>query len=171
MKCIYVGVSLSKLQSFFWKISLNSRLIRLEGFNNKISPILLCVQRGLVIKRYPGASKAPRSNPCKTFFSSLLFFSFVLFFFFFFSFSFHVCYVSTYSLQFLDLQIFFSALLAVPPKSFARSCDLRISSLKGIRLGCHGGCLKSKRLLKLALFADSALRALECNININKVNV
>ena len=37
MKCIYVGVSLSKLQSFFWKISLNSRLIRLEGFNNKIS--------------------------------------------------------------------------------------------------------------------------------------
>ena len=36
MKCIYVGVSLSKLQSFFWKISLNSRLIRLEGFNNKI---------------------------------------------------------------------------------------------------------------------------------------
>ena len=32
VKCIYVGVSLSKLQSFFWKISLNSRLIRLEGF-------------------------------------------------------------------------------------------------------------------------------------------
>ena len=76
-----------------------------------------------------------------------------------------------YSLQFVDLQIFFSALLAVAPKSFARSCDLRISSLKGIRLGCHGGCLKSKRLLKLALPADSALRALECNININKVNV
>ena len=40
MKCIYVGFSLSKRQSFFWKISLNSRLIRLEGFNNKISPIL-----------------------------------------------------------------------------------------------------------------------------------
>ena len=37
MKCIYAGVSLSKLQSFFWKISLNSCLIRLEGFNNKIS--------------------------------------------------------------------------------------------------------------------------------------
>ena len=37
MKCIYVGFSLSKLQSFFWKISLNSCLIRLEGFNNKIS--------------------------------------------------------------------------------------------------------------------------------------
>ena len=129
MKCIYSGFSLSKLQSFFWKISLNSRLIRLEGFNNKISPILLCVQRGLVIKRYPGASKAPRSNPCKTFFSSLLFFSFLLFFFFCFSFSFHVCYVSTYSLQFLDLQIFFSALLAVPQKSFARSCDLRISGI------------------------------------------
>ena len=29
MKCIYVGVSLSTLPSFFWKISLNSRLIRL----------------------------------------------------------------------------------------------------------------------------------------------
>ena len=70
MKCIYVGFSLSILQSFFWKISLNSRLIRLEGFNNKIS---------------------------------------------------------IYSLQFLDLQIFFSVLLAVPQKSFARSCDLRIS--------------------------------------------
>ena len=40
MKCIYVGFSLSKLQSFFWKISLNSRLIRLEGFNKEISPIL-----------------------------------------------------------------------------------------------------------------------------------
>ena len=37
MKCIYVGFSLSKLQSFFWKISLNSCLIRLEGFNNKTS--------------------------------------------------------------------------------------------------------------------------------------
>ena len=42
MKCIYVGFSLSKLQSFFWKISLNSCLIRLEGFNNKNS-IYLCV--------------------------------------------------------------------------------------------------------------------------------
>ena len=36
MKCIYVGVSPSKLQPFFWKISLNSRLRRLKGFNNKI---------------------------------------------------------------------------------------------------------------------------------------
>ena len=41
MKCIYVGFSLSKLQSFFWKMSLNSRLMRLEGFNNKISTIIL----------------------------------------------------------------------------------------------------------------------------------
>ena len=37
MKCICVGFSMSKLQSSFWKISLNSRLIRLEGFNDKIS--------------------------------------------------------------------------------------------------------------------------------------
>ena len=28
MKCIYVGFSLSKLQSFFWKVSLSSRLIK-----------------------------------------------------------------------------------------------------------------------------------------------
>ena len=43
MKCIYVGFSLSKLQSFFWKISLNSCLIRLKGFNNKISlPFPVC---------------------------------------------------------------------------------------------------------------------------------
>ena len=39
MKCICVGFSLSKLQSFFWKISVNSCLIRLEGFNNNISPL------------------------------------------------------------------------------------------------------------------------------------
>ena len=43
MKCIYVGFSLSKLLSFFWEICLNSRLIRLEGLNNKISTVLfLC---------------------------------------------------------------------------------------------------------------------------------
>ena len=30
----------------------------------------------------------------------------------------------------------------------------------------YGGCFKSKRLHKLALPADSASRALECNINI-----
>ena len=28
MKCIYVGFSLSKLQSFFWKVSLSSRLVK-----------------------------------------------------------------------------------------------------------------------------------------------
>ena len=42
MKCIHVGFSPSKLQSFFWKISLNSCLMRLEGLNNKNS-IELCV--------------------------------------------------------------------------------------------------------------------------------
>ena len=40
MKCIYIGFSLSKLQSFFWKISLNSRLIRLKAFNDKISTVV-----------------------------------------------------------------------------------------------------------------------------------
>ena len=32
MKCIYVGFSLSKLQSFFWKVSLSSRLIKAQRF-------------------------------------------------------------------------------------------------------------------------------------------
>ena len=38
-------------------------------------------------------------------------------------------------IKFLDLQIFFSASLPVPPKSFARSCDLRISSNNYDNLG------------------------------------
>ena len=95
MKCIYVGFSLSKLQSFFWKISLNSCLIRLEGFNNKTSTQL--VARGLVVKLSPGAPKGPSSNLGMQdlfFFASFLFFSFLVFFFFFFSFSFHFRYNS-----------------------------------------------------------------------------
>ena len=84
MKCIYVGFSMSKLQSFLWKISLNSCLIRLEGFNNKISTILhdMSVPRGIVVKLSPGASKVPSSNLSRTLFSSLFFFSFLLFFVF-----------------------------------------------------------------------------------------
>ena len=55
--------------------------------------------------------------------------------FLFFSFSFRLVFILgitvllCFYIQFLDLQIFFSALLAVPPKSFARSCDLRISCI------------------------------------------
>ena len=89
MKYIYVGFSLSKLQSFFWKISLNSRFIRLEGFNNKISTTLLgCSTRpsGKALTRCVEGPEfdSGRSRlliPDVTFFSSLLFF----FFFFFFS--------------------------------------------------------------------------------------
>ena len=99
MKYIYVGFSLSKLQSFFWKISLNSRFIRLEGFNNKISTTLLgCSTRpsGKVLTRCVEGPEfdSGRSRlliPDVTFFSSLLFF----FFFFFFSFSFHFRYNSS----------------------------------------------------------------------------
>ena len=91
MKCIYVGFSLSKLQSFFRKISLNSRLIRLEGSNNKISTYFSCVLRGLVVKLGPGASEVLSSIPGTTFSCSLLLFCFLLFFFFF-SFSFHFRY-------------------------------------------------------------------------------
>ena len=115
-------------------ISLNSRLIRPKVLIIKFQPNYLCVPRGLVVKLCPGVSQVPNSTPNISF--SLRFFSFL--FFFFFSFSFRLVSIlgitvllcfSIYSLQFSDLQIFFSALLAVRPKSFARSCDLRISSL------------------------------------------
>ena len=94
MKCIYVGVSLSKVQSFFWKISLNSRLITLEGFNNKISTNFPVCSTWpiLVVKLWPGASKVQRSITGQNIF---LFASFLFFFFFLFlSFSFHFRYNS-----------------------------------------------------------------------------
>ena len=92
MKCIYVGFSLSKLLSFFWKISLNSRLIRLEGFNNKISTTQL------VCSAWPSSKTSARCIECPGFDSRhnlFLFASFLFFFFyFFFSFSFHFRYNS-----------------------------------------------------------------------------
>ena len=94
IKCINVGVSLSKLQSCFWKISLNSRLIRFEALIIKFWRISLCVPRGLVVKLWPGGSKVERSIPSKTFFSSLFLFSSFFFFFLFLSFSFHFRYNS-----------------------------------------------------------------------------
>ena len=76
MKCIYVGFSLSKLLSFFWKISLNSRLIRLEGFNNKIST------HQFVCSTWPSGKAAARfiegpgfDSNCNLFLASFLFFS------------------------------------------------------------------------------------------------
>ena len=122
MKCLYVGFSLSKLQSFLWKISLKSRLIRLKDFNNKISITTPCVPRGVVVKLRPDAPKVGSSNANTTFISSLLFFSFLLFFF-----SFRLVFLLRITVL-LCFYIFFSALLVVPPKSFARSCDLHISS-------------------------------------------
>ena len=110
-----------------------SCLIRLKGLNNKNSVKWRACSRGLVVKLSPGAWKGLSSHLGGTFFSSLLFFSFPLFFFFFFSFSFHsgynsfVMFLFCYVFTIFDWQIFFSALIAVPPKSFARSCDLRIS--------------------------------------------
>ena len=124
MNCLYVGFSLSKLQSFFWKIFLNSRLIRLKDVNNKISRTNPCVPRGVVVKLRPDAPKLRSSIPNTTFISSLLFFLF----FFFFSFSFHFTYNSFVMFLSTAYNIFFSALLAVPPKSIARFCDLHISS-------------------------------------------
>ena len=91
MKCIYVGVSLSKLQSFFWKISLNSCLIRLEGFNNKISmnfPVCSTWPSGKALVR---CVKGLEIDSAQNLF---LFASFLSFFFFFLSFSFHFRYNS-----------------------------------------------------------------------------
>ena len=87
MKCIYVGFSLSKLQSFFWKISLNSCLIRLEGFNNKISPTRLACST------WPSGKAFARCAEGHEFESGQNLASFLIFFFlFFFSLSFHFRY-------------------------------------------------------------------------------
>ena len=81
------------------------------------------------VKHWPDASKVPGSIPGITFFSSLLFF---------FSFSCYLVFILGITVLFcfyIQLTIFRFAnfllgLLAVPTKSFARSCDLRISSCK-----------------------------------------
>ena len=92
MKCVYVGFSLSKQQSFFWKISLNSCLIGLDqlhtgraggssrgkGFKNIFSQMSPVSSLGLVVTIWPGASKVPSSITSRTFFFSLLFFFFSL---------------------------------------------------------------------------------------------
>ena len=83
MKCIYVGFSLSKLQSFFWKISFNSCLIRFEGFNNKISTGLPVLSTWPSDKAFARCAEGPEFESGKT---PLLFF--------FFSFSFHFRYNS-----------------------------------------------------------------------------
>ena len=112
MKCIYVGFSLSKLQSFFWKISLNSCLIRLEGFNNKNSQNLRVCSTwpsGKAVARY---TEGPEYGSAGQYL--FLFASFLLFFFFF-SFSFHFCYVSIYSSQFLVDKFSSPLYLPFPP--------------------------------------------------------
>ena len=76
MKCIYVGFSLSKLQSFFWKISLNSCLIRLEGFNNKNST------KPCVCSTWPSGKAFARSAEGPEFESGRCFFLFACFLFF-----------------------------------------------------------------------------------------
>ena len=84
MKCIYVGFSLSKLQSFFWKISLNSCLIRLKGFNNKISlPFPVC-------STWPGGKAFTRCAEGPEIHSGQNLDSFL---FFFFSFSFRLVFI------------------------------------------------------------------------------
>ena len=82
MKCIHVGFSLSKLQSFFWKISLNSCLIRLEGFNNKNSITLRACSTLISGKAFALCTEGLEFESVQYFFSSLLFFSFLLFFLF-----------------------------------------------------------------------------------------
>ena len=77
MKCIYVGFSLSKLQSFFWKISLNSCLIRLEGFNNKNSTKLCVCSTWPSGKAFARSAEGPEfeSGQCLFLFACFLFFS------------------------------------------------------------------------------------------------
>ena len=82
MKCIYIGFSLSKLQSFFWKISLNSGLIRLEGFNNEISTILLLCSTcpsGKALARFVEVPEFDSGHNLSPFASLLFFSSFFLF--------------------------------------------------------------------------------------------
>ena len=79
MKCIYVGFSLSKLQSFFWKISLNSCLIRLKGFNNKNSILWHVCSRWPSGKAVARSTEGPEFESGLYLFSSLLFFSFFFF--------------------------------------------------------------------------------------------
>ena len=83
MKCIYIGFSLSKLQSFFWKISLNSGLIRLEGFNNKISILVLCstCPSGKALARFVEVPEFDSGHNLSPFASLLFFSSFFLFLF------------------------------------------------------------------------------------------
>ena len=148
MKCIYVGFSLSKLQSLFWKISLNSRLIRLEGFSNKISTKLSVCSRGVVVKLWPGAFKVLSSILGRIFFSSLLFFSSLVLFFFF-SFSFYFRYNSFVMFLYIAYNFWiykFSSRLCLPflRSPFARSCDLRISSTHLITSSGLNECRNAK---------------------------
>ena len=97
----------------------------------------MCVPHGLVVELSPGSPKGPSSNLGSTFFSSLLFFSF-LFFSFFFSFSFHFRYNSFVMFLYIAhnfwLTNFLLGFTCRSPKSFAGSCDLRISSSYVVRL-------------------------------------
>ena len=76
----------------------------------------------MVTKR-PGVQKVPSSIPGRTCFS-LLFFSF-----FSLSFTFSLLFSYCSFVLFLYIALFPFQLLAVLPKSFARSCDSRISSI------------------------------------------
>ena len=92
----------------------------------------MCVPRCLVVKFSPVAPKGPSSKLGSTFFLRF-------FFFFFFSCSFHFRYNSFVMFLYIAhnfwLTNFFSPLyLPFPPSPFARSCDLRISSLQNTGL-------------------------------------
>ena len=108
MKCVYVKFSPSKQQSFFRKVSLNSCLIGLEqlytgragGSSRKKAFVVgykmlsQCVSRGIVVVNACGKSRI-------RFRAELV--SLLLFFFFSFTFSYcYFCFVSLYSLRFLN---------------------------------------------------------------------
>ena len=96
---------------------MNSRLIRLEGFNNNISITLL------VCSTWPSGKALALYVESPEFDSghNLFLFASFLFFSSFFPFSFRLVFIFSitvllcFYIQFLDLEIFFSALLPVPP--------------------------------------------------------
>ena len=106
MKCIYVGFSLSKLLSFFWKISLNSRLISLEGFNSNIAT------NQSVCPTWPSGKASARYIEGPGFDSrhNLFLFASFLFFSSFFTFSFRLVFI----LGITVLLFFFMFLLYLP---------------------------------------------------------
>ena len=103
-----------------------------NGFNIIFSNLSQCAQRGLVVMLWPSVLKVLSSitgSTCFSFSSCLVFVLVVavLFFFLYISTATFFRFINFLPYCLISLSIH---LPAIPPKSFARSCDLRLSSLK-----------------------------------------